>query len=394
MRNETILCFGYAPNWEFWRQDHEVMLLLSKNNKVVYVTKQLGYSEHKVIKKNMGDETLKNAELEWINANLVVVSPPLRFPRGTPIPSAKIKNLYAYMSIIASKKLLKIKIKKVLNKLKLKPTVFWCYDPFDLPMAGHFGEKIKCYRVYDEVSLFPGCKPFKNAVEDMEKKYIKKIDFVFASSRFQYEKRKSLNSNTFFIPNACNFNHFNKVLTNNLSIPEDMKAIPRPIIGFVGKMDNRLDIEIIDLLSVSHPEWSIVFIGWGDKIVTDKIKMNQRSNIYILGAKEFDVIPNYVKDIDVSIIPYILSESTKTMYPWKLHEHLAAGKSIVCTNLPEVKPFENVIRIAKSKEEFVRYVEEELMSNRQEKIEKIVEVARENTWENRIREMEKIIQRK
>ena len=51
MKNEVILCFGYAPYWGFWRQDHDIMLQLAKENKVIYIEKQLGYGEYKRIKK-------------------------------------------------------------------------------------------------------------------------------------------------------------------------------------------------------------------------------------------------------------------------------------------------------------------------------------------------------
>jgi len=173
---------------------------------------------------------------------------------------------------------------------------------------------------------------------------------------------------------------------------QDIKEIPYPIVGFIGNIDSRLDIELIELLSASHPEWSLVLIGWGERKLIGEIQAKKRSNIYFLGEKKVVELPSYLRVIAVSIIPYMLSESTKTMYPRKLHEHLAAGKPIVCTDLPEVRPFKNVVRIAETKQEFLSCIEEELLTNNDEKIKKRVRVARKNTWENRIKEMVRIIE--
>ena len=394
MKNEIILCFGYAPYWGYWRQDHEIMQHISKNNLVIYIENQLGYLDYKRTGKSVWTGIMRIEEPRWINPGLVVYSAPPRLPRSILFNSEGIKNKIAYRSIITSKKLLEFKVKKILNKLALNPTMFWCFEPFNLPLVGHFGEQISCYRVFDEVSLFPGCTPIRKSVECLEKNYIKNVDFVFTSSSFQFEKRKDLNPNTFFIPNACNFRHYNRVLNENLPIPQDIKDISNPIIGFIGKIDNRMDIELINLLSNSHPEWSFVFVGWGEKTLIDEIQAINRGNIFFLGEKKVDILPNYLKVMDVSIIPYIISESTKTMYPWKLYEHLAAGKPIVSTALPEVEPFGELIRIAKSKNEFLEYIEEELVANSNVEISKRVEMAKNNTWMHRIKEMEKIIEDK
>jgi len=110
----------------------------------------------------------------------------------------------------------------------------------------------------------------------------------------------------------------------------------------MGTIDYRVDIEIIDLLGEVHPEWSIVLIGY-----SRLGSLLSRNNFFFLGSRDKGELPNYLQCFDVSIIPYAVDEATKAMYPIKLHEYLAAGKPVASTNLPELKPFKDVIKIAK-----------------------------------------------
>jgi len=218
-----------------------------------------------------------------------------------------------------------------------------------------------------------------------------KVDYIFASSRYQYAKRKKIHPQVFFIPNAADFNHFNKALTEKLPVPRDIRNIVHPIVAFTGRIDFRMNTEIIGKLSKIHPEWSIVLIGLAEEDIKEQIKKNSRNNVFFLGYKNPEEIPSYLQQFDVCIIPYLVNNSTKTMYPVKLHEYLATGKPVVCTNLPEVEPFKEVVSIAKTKDDFVKLTEKALTAESEEQIKKRVGIARENKWENRIMHMEEIM---
>ena len=47
-----------------------------------------------------------------------------------------------------------------------------------------------------------------------------------------------------------------------LKLPEDLKKIKGPVIGYVGLLTSRrLDIEIIDKIAILKPDWSVVLVG-------------------------------------------------------------------------------------------------------------------------------------
>jgi glycosyltransferase involved in cell wall biosynthesis len=115
-------------------------------------------------------------------------------------------------------------------------------------------------------------------------------------------------------------------------------------------------------------------------------------NVHFLGRKALGSLPEYLKAIDVALIPYLLEGYTLTAYPLKLHEYLAAGRAIVSTALPELRPFSHVVRIAETRAEFISQIREALHDHGPQAIGARVAVARENTWENRVADMYRILQ--
>jgi len=386
--NEVIVCFGYAK-WEECKDDQEVMTLLSKHNKIFYVEAQKSFVKKDWIKEI---KSLFHATQKHRGNNYWVLTVPRLpylviqyFPRF-------INDLNFLLLNYVNKRLLGFVVKRYIERLDLIPTMVWIYNPDDFPVIENFNNQLIIYRVYDEVSLFPLKKPIKNAIEQIENKYLKRVDLIFASSMKQYKNRNTKHPHTYFIPQAVNFKLFNSALKDDLSRPGDLPNTHTPIICFIGGIDYRIDFAIIRNIAEQHPEWAVLMIGPLKASVRDNIKIvDGIHNFHFLGEKKQEEIPRYLKFIDISILPYYVNESTSTMYIGKLHEHLAAGKSIVVTKLPELMPFKDIIKIAGSRKQFLKCIEEELQKVSNEKIQRRVKVARENTWENRINEMQRII---
>lgn len=387
MRNEIILCLAYSP-WNFWRTDNEEMTYLAEKNKIIYVEKQENRgafrSRFPYIK------IFQPLQVKRAKDNIIVLSAIPRLPLSFSI--LRFPEKLVYLSIVISKWILRIKIKKILKKLKMKPTLLWCYEPWDLLLAGYFGEKKVCYRVYDEISLFPGLDSVGPAIEKIEKKLLKRADIIFASSFSQYKKRKSHHPNTYFISHSCNFSLYNQTLHKNFEKPEDMKNLESLVIGFVGVVDHRIDWPLIIYLAENRLNWSILFVGRIENIPERYLSDIQAlPNILFLGEKKPEELPSYLKFIDVSIMPYIVTELLSAAFPRKLYEHLASGKPVVSTYWPEVVPFDGVIKLAKNKEEFLLFIEKQIVPSSPDEIIRRVNLAKENSWEERLEKMENLI---
>ena len=75
----------------------------------------------------------------------------------------------------------------------------------------------------------------------------------------------------------------------------------------------------------------------------------------------------------------------------KFHDALAAGLPVIVTNLPAYKPFEKVAYISKNEVEFIENVKKAIEENSPEKVEERLKVAKENSWDNKVGNMFRII---
>lgn len=392
---EAILFFAYSQ-WSNWRGHHDLAVEFSHNNKVVFIEIMPRYGSERA--KNFGDylKNYFNDNVKFISDNLIIISSPPMLPYALPIISKICRKKIAELSIKLSKRLQLWYIKKQLKCLGLKPKITIFCEALDLVHIGRMGESILCYRTYDEISNFFSNQYIADVIDEFEKKNIHKVDFVFASSRSQYEKRKSLHPSVFLVPNAGNFSHYNKVVTDELKKPFDMKDIPNPVIGFIGTFDFRVDFVLLEAIAQSHPDWSLVIIGPVKEYSTPAWKesvgrLKSLPNVHFLGQRDYRLLPNYMKYLDVGIIPFLSNPITNTMYPYKLHEYLAAGLPVISTDLYELKPFENIVRLARAKTEFISMIEEELQTDSPLKKEKRIEVARQNSWTARAEEILSLI---
>jgi len=116
-------------------------------------------------------------------------------------------------------------------------------------------------------------------------------------------------------------------------------------------------------------------------------------NITFTGPKEMEELPAYLKYFDVCIIPFAKNLLTKSIYPLKINEYLAAGKSVVSTNFsPDIASFKDFIHLANSSSGFVNLIDWAITDNSEDKITARTKKAASNTWETRIRQFEKLVE--
>lgn len=76
-------------------------------------------------------------------------------------------------------------------------------------------------------------------------------------------------------------------------------------------------------------------------------------NVKLLGARRIDEVPPYLAHADAALIPFIPGKISDAVSPIKIFEYLMMGKSVVATDLPEIRGYPNVT-IADSVESFAQ----------------------------------------
>jgi glycosyltransferase involved in cell wall biosynthesis len=121
------------------------------------------------------------------------------------------------------------------------------------------------------------------------------------------------------------------------------KSIGYPRLTVVGELDWRVDEALLEAIAVSRPEWNLVLVGprrepWGRRL-------ERLGNVHWLGRIPSERIPSIVRDCDLTLIPYRLTEWTAACLPVKVFEYLAQGKPVVATPLPELALLRDVVTV-------------------------------------------------
>ena len=235
----------------------------------------------------------------------------------------------------------------------------------------------------------------KSELPTQERSLATKADIVFATAPGLMEKLKKFNQNIYFTPNVGDYELFRDTKKLKDQLPEDLKAIPRPRIVYIGAMDDyKFDYELLKHSARALPNCSFVLIGpmaLKDREAKDSI-FEGYSNIYFMGSRPYNQKPYYEAGSDVDIIPYVLNDYTVVgCFPVKFHDSLSAGIPVVVTDLPSYYPFRDVSYISKTYDDFVNNIKRALDEDSPDKIKARQDVAKENTWDKKVEQMLGII---
>lgn len=133
-------------------------------------------------------------------------------------------------------------------------------------------------------------------------------------------------SNVAHVPNGVAADRY----ADPLPVPFDLATLPRPIVGYVGTIQGRLDTQIIRHLSTNMGQGSIVLIGpvWYRGLARSLANL---PNVHLFGRQPRWDTPAYVQHFDVGIVPHRQSSFLASTEAMKVYEYLAAGLPVVAT---------------------------------------------------------------
>jgi glycosyltransferase involved in cell wall biosynthesis len=151
----------------------------------------------------------------------------------------------------------------------------------------------------------------------------------------------------------------------------------------------KLDLELIAGLARLRPEWSIVLVGpvgAGDP-ATDVSALEREPNVRLLGGRRHDELPTVLRGASAGLIPYAVNPLTRSVFPMKVYEYLAAGLPVVSTRLPALEGV-GEIAFATDADGFAEALDRELANDGPERRRERSRAAEGHSWESRITEIE------
>ena len=354
LRNQSIICFGGEDWW--YHHPHSKAHLMRKfaraGNKVIFVNSismglpGLGHKDlWPRIKRKLGSYSKLARETE---EGITVVSP-ASFPF---FGSAAARHL--------NRRLIGAQIKRLARSRGLANPVLWIAIPTAADMIGTFDESVVVYQVsdkYDANTMDHATDPA--LIRRLHEKAIDAADLVFYSGRKLFSEAGRGSERSHLLEQGVDYEHWSD--TGQIPIAEQVSEIARPRLGYFGAIEPWLvDQELIKRASHERPEWQWVFIGNRSR----GLEIETLPNVHFLPPVPYADLPAYAAGFDVCVLPWE-TERSFTSYgsAIKVREYLATGKPVVISPLPEYEPMRDVLRIARTRDDFIRLVEEALAEN-------------------------------
>jgi glycosyltransferase involved in cell wall biosynthesis len=201
----------------------------------------------------------------------------------------------------------------------------WLYTPMALPLAQACEPHLLVYDVMDDLAAFKGASP---ELVLRQRQALKHADVVFTGGRSLHRSvvaRRPTRTHCF--PSGVDPDHYAPAVA--MRTPK-----PRRVAGYVGVIDERLDLDLIASLAAALPDWDIRMVGPVVKI--DPSALPQADNISYPGPACYTDLPNVMAGFDVALMPFAMNEATRSISPTKTLEYLAAGLPVVSTRVPDV----------------------------------------------------------
>lgn len=264
----------------------------------------------------------------------------------------------------------------------------WFYTPMMIEWSERLDPVAVVYDCMDELAAFKNAPP---ELLPRERKLFEKADLVFTGGHTLYEAKRQQHQSVHAFPSSIDVAHFGKALEIDKEIPEHT-AISRPRIGFVGVIDERTDIELLDSISRSRTDWNFVMVGPVVKIAESDLP--RRDNIHYLGQRSYDELPAILSGWDVAMMPFALNEATRYISPTKTPEYLAAGLPVVSTAITDVvRPYGELglVHIARTPEEFIEAIEAALNEDAEDRRRRAGAFLSKGSWDKTYGEMKRLI---
>ena len=267
--------------------------------------------------------------------------------------------------------------------------VQWFYSPMTAPaLLGKFGERGIVYDCMDELANF---RFAPTDIAQREQFLLKRADVVFTGGYQLYTSKSRHHANVHFHGCGVDTAHFGKARLPDTQVPASIANLPRPVLGYFGVIDERLDYTLIAALADRFPAASVVMAGPLAKV--DRDQLPSRPNLHWLGQQSYEALPALVKGFDVCLMPFALNEATRFINPTKTLEYMAAGKPVVSTAIADVvRNFTPVVEVAESQPDFLRAVKRASRHPDAMLLAQGIERAQASSWTATVADMRREIQ--
>lgn len=225
------------------------------------------------------------------------------------------------------------------------------------PRTEQFRDPVQWFCDGETAPVYAGLFPTRGVVyeaadQPLNPDLLASADAVFTADAETQALAAAQRPDALLVPDGVEVRHFARTQSKRVAVPNDINFVPRPVLGYFGSIDERLDYDLIVRLAEADANWSIVMVGPVAGVSPESLP--RRDNLFWIGPRPYGEMPDYAFGFNVCIAPYAVNERTRRHSPVKLGEYVMSGRPVVCTDLPAARAgFGDYVTVVPSPEEFI-----------------------------------------
>lgn len=289
LKGQTILIISNEPWGDMWYSKHNWANELSQKNKVFFINPPTKWE--------LVHLCSSNTSVTDYSESLSIVDYNNRFPFTRNELISQINEFFT--------------VKSILKKIKEENVIFWSFDPYRFSLPQLFNP-IKS--IFFRVDIF--------LLKPREKRLINNVDGVVVTAK-----------------ELLNGVHAKKelVVSHGISEPEfnceESVQYNDGFILYVGGIDHRLDISLLEKMLIEFPNEQFLFIGRVQNLDNELFQQlffqNKFPNLIVHGVEHFKKLKNYVSKAKACLAPMDLTVHGNAVHHHKSLQYLAMGKPII-----------------------------------------------------------------
>ncbi len=244
-------------------------------------------------------------------------------------------------------------VRQTLKELSVEeqPLLWVCPVVFDYPAVAEIVQpRLVIADIIDDQRAFPG------ASESYRQKLVKAYEVILAGAHVVFSNCEAvqqifspLRADIHVVPNGA------ELFADAAHWPQaaDIAGLPRPIIGYVGNLRDRVDLGLIEQTAMRFPNASIVLVGSAHGRPEVQEMSRRHANIHFLGVRTYDIAQRIIRGFDVAIMPHVKNDMSDRMNPLKLYVYFSLGVKVVTTDVSNIGDIAPYVTVAGTAEAFL-----------------------------------------
>ena len=231
------------------------------------------------------------------------------------------------------------------------------------------------YDCSDNYEGFPGAPA---DIARTERELLALADTVSCTSEFLLQKVRPARPDAYLSGPGVDFEAFGALAGEPVS---EVRTV-----CFFGHVGERLDLDA--LRAVARAGYTLRLMGETDAAGE---RLLREPGVDYRGAVAHEELPRELAGVDAFVLPYRIDALTRGINPAKIYECLATGRPVVASPLPALAGMGEHVYLAESAEDSVRRLGELPGRESPRRVAARVELARENGWDRRVDEVERVL---